>query len=77
MVMHRYKGKASPIWLATVRDKDGRIIWSDNSGLYPSVHFQFMTEAAKIAKSLSILEEKGHVLKKDWNGVVDEAARHL
>lgn len=77
IVTQRYKGKPFPLWIATVRDAEGRIVWSDNSGLSPKVHFHLMTEAARICKAVATLEEKGNVPRWTWNEVVHRAARSL
>lgn len=69
------RGRPYRLMTAEVRDKDGRIVWTDNTRFGRRTHADMLESTNRVVAALRVLEALGHRLEWDWQGCVDRAPR--
>lgn len=69
------RGERVALVVAELHDREGRLVWTDNTGLTANSLSLMIDEARIAASALTVVEQMGNKLAWDWAEAVHRAPR--
>lgn len=69
------RGQRLSLVVAELYDREGRLVWTDNTGLAANSLSLMIDEARVVASALTVVEQMGNKLAWDWAEAVQRAPR--